>query len=258
MNNEDPIRLIDASRFTLPPKIYKYRKWDTYGKEILQDNKIYFASPSSFIDFHDCNVPVRFPKKEELYDFFFKQSEKKYPKEDKKFHHKYAAKWSKESPLADPKERDELVKITDIEFFNRFGVFSTTTNPDNDRMWKEYSEDGNGICIGFDSALLSTVVGGGGPCIYVDNLPIINFGEDDNLTEFYKRIIYKKRDYEFEQEYRIHMMWPHSASPEERAIPLHPNTIIEVILGKNMSVNDKSEAYDIVRRIHPNAKIFRR
>lgn len=52
------IEYVDGERFRHPVILYKYRDWDNvYHKNILQDNSIYFASPKSFEDIYDCNVP---------------------------------------------------------------------------------------------------------------------------------------------------------------------------------------------------------
>lgn len=58
-------------KMNTPKKLYKYREWDNlYHREILENNMIYLASPSSFEDPLDCNPPIRYPKGQELFSFF--------------------------------------------------------------------------------------------------------------------------------------------------------------------------------------------
>jgi hypothetical protein len=252
----DKIKTIQGGDTKTPQKLYKYRCWNDIGKKILSDNRIYLASPRSFNDTLDCNVPQTFPPKEALYSFFYKKSKEMNPHFLCFQHAAFARKWAKESPLANPVALDSIFHEYEDKFMSQFGVFSATENPNNGKMWNEYSDSSSGICIGFDYKLLFEVVGGGGPCIYVDQLPVIEFGIDNNTTQFYKRIIYKKKQYKYEQEYRLHKMWPHTATERDRAILLEPNTIIEVIIGKNMTPEYKAEVREMVESTHPNARII--
>ena len=43
-----------------PPVVYKYRNWnDQNHKTIITQKEVFFASPSSFDDPHDCRIPIR-------------------------------------------------------------------------------------------------------------------------------------------------------------------------------------------------------
>lgn len=68
-------RYVDDSAYCEPKILYKYRDWNNrWDKDIILSNKIYFASPASFEDELDCNVPESFPNKEELPSFFWGMS----------------------------------------------------------------------------------------------------------------------------------------------------------------------------------------
>ena len=85
------IRIIDNKKNTHPNILYKYRNWDNeLHKKVLTDNILYMASPRDFEDIHDCNIPKKFPKKSELYDFFLKKSKTEYPNRSRSEHRQYA------------------------------------------------------------------------------------------------------------------------------------------------------------------------
>lgn len=78
MSDKYTMEYVNGKKFVYPKVIYKYRDWDNPNhQKILQENKIFLSSPRDFEDNMDCNVPEEFPKKKELYDFFFKKSKKK-------------------------------------------------------------------------------------------------------------------------------------------------------------------------------------
>ena len=65
------IEYIDGIQFKHPSILYKYRNWSNpLHQKILKENKIFLASPRDFEDIYDCNIPEKFPSKDELYDFF--------------------------------------------------------------------------------------------------------------------------------------------------------------------------------------------
>ena len=67
--------LTDGLKFDYPPILYKYRDWENdYHKEVLTNGTLYLASPSSFEDIKDCNVPEKYPKRQKLYKFFLEKS----------------------------------------------------------------------------------------------------------------------------------------------------------------------------------------
>ena len=72
---DESCRYVTDSAYCEPKILYKYRDWNNLcHREIIQSNKIYFASPASFEDELDCNVPESFPNKEELPSFFWGMS----------------------------------------------------------------------------------------------------------------------------------------------------------------------------------------
>lgn len=251
---------IDNPAFIKARILYKYRDWSNpFHRSILINNRIYLASPSSFEDELDCNVPETFPTKEELPALFFEKSFSIIPYADIQERMNWVLQCCQNSPLADITKRDEVVKQLKDLNDSTFGVLSLTANPRNDRMWEKYGANHKGICFGFDKDKLFKVVGGGGPVIYTDNLPIIRNFVDDTMTQHIKRTFYKERTkWEFEEEYRLHKRWPLDTPPsnDDRNIQMLDNTIVEIILGSAMPEPYKDEVRDIVAKKRLRATII--
>lgn len=157
------IEYIDGFKVQHPNILYKYRDWNNdLHKKILKENKLYLASPKDFEDIYDCNIPERFPQKEELYNFFLDKAKTESPLWTRQERRKYARYWSKKSPLGNPKLLSNLISEFNQEFNKRFGVLSMTADNDNDEMWYKYANNHQGICIGFDTKQLFNCIGGGG------------------------------------------------------------------------------------------------
>ncbi len=255
MNNIETIS--QNTTLVFPAILYKYRVWeDKYHQKILSDNTVFLASPNSFEDIKDCNVPESFPSSQiDLYNAFLNLSRHKNKSYSEEQHSYYAAKWSVESPLADVEHRDNLLEQLKNEFDNRYGVLSLTTNSRSDEMWHKYGNDHKGICIGFDTQKLFDVVGGGGPMRYYDILPTIDFFNDDFQTRHIKNILSKEVQWAFEEEYRLHKMWKYDVSLSDRNIPLPKDCVVMVILGSQISDASRDAIISVLQLKHPNALI---
>lgn len=250
------VEYVDGKDFKYPSILYKYRDWsDPNHRRIIMENSVFFSSPRGFEDILDCNVPEKFPTKEELFLIFLKKSKTDNSNLKPIQHRAFARYWSRFSPLANPIELEKQINYINSLFNSRFGVLSVTANPENEKMWEQYGNYHKGFCVGFDTAKLFEIVGGGGEVIYEDVLPIIDFINDDFTTKHIKNIFYKKKEWEYEQEYRLHKMWDRDMTDSDRNIALLKDCIVEVILGKDMSEDDCIEITKIVEDLHPQAKI---
>ena len=257
MSDKYTAEYVDGKDMVYPKVIYKYRDWDNHNhQKILQENKIYLSSPRDFEDNLDCNVPERFPIKEELYDFFLEKSKEENPAVSRQEHRAFARYWSKHSPLANPALLKKQIEYYNNEFNDRFGVCSLTADSENPDMWKKYANDSKGICIGFDSSKLFGVIGGGGEVIYEDQLPTIDFINDDFKTKHGKNIFFKESKWSFEKEYRLHKFWEKPPALDERNILMPADCIVEIILGKNISDENKKEITELINKKYPKAPII--
>ena len=247
---------IDELIDLLPRILYKYRDWDNeFHKKILLENKVYLASPKEFEDSCDCNVPIIFPEKSELFDVF--KNKARCPNKNRRQRRQNAKRFRKESPLGNRSQRNKLLMEIRQEFCEKFGVLSLTANGNNDAMWQKYSNNHQGVCFGFDTKILCRCVGGGGgPVTYFEELPAIDFINDDTDVKLEKNYYSKENKWSFEQEYRLHKMWNSPATNEDRNIKIPENCIIEIRLGKSMAEKDKEEIKFISTQKCPKATII--
>lgn len=248
---------IDENDVSTPKVLYKYRDWNKVcHKTILLENRIYFSPPRDFEDKMDCNLPEKFPSKEELYDIFLEKAKHETPKKTRQARRAFARYWSKKSPLANPRELNRLINEFNNEFNERFGILSVTADCSNEIMWKKYAKDSQGICIGFDAEKLFSIVGGGGEVLYEDELPVIDFINDDFKTKHVKNIYFKEMRWVYEKEYRLHKFWKYNPSKEDRNIAMPEGCIVKVILGKNISEENKNEITKLMNEKYPKTEII--
>ena len=214
-----------------PTVLYKYRDWnDAYHKKLILEPSVYLSAPSDFKDALDCKNPIRYDLLTdiEIFEMYLNQSKIKNLEFDFSHHFEWAGNWFLKSPLRDPIQRYEIEIETAKEFNERFGVLSLTSDPLNLTMWHEYSNKKKGFCIGYNSELLFNYLGGGGEVIYCDILPVIKPFEE-LMIQHNKQVFYKKREYDFEKEYRTHKFWPTRVTKRERNILIAKECLVEVI-----------------------------
>ena len=224
----------------MPKVVYKYRVWDNdFHKRILINNEVYFSAPNDFEDKLDCNPPVSYPEGQELFTFFLRYSMEHNNNKNAVWHIWNASVMYRNSPMN-----------------KRFGVLSLTMEPDNDAMWNKYSDSHRGFCVGFDTyRLFAAIKGGCGDVRYFETLPPVIFAKDSLDDKIIKIIYNKEKKWEFEHEYRFHTMWKEN-DKIERNVRLPLNTIVEIILGRNMPKGFQQEIKDIVKQKHPKARII--
>lgn len=103
------------------------------------------------------------------------------------------------------KDKYRLASIEKIEWQNlnkRFGILSLTPVKDNLSMWRKYSNNLNGFCVGFTSRILFEGIGGGRAISYVKDLPLINplASSEAKRTPL---TFFKLNKWKVEKEYRL-------------------------------------------------------
>lgn len=255
---EYTIEHVNRDMIRCPKVLYKYRTWnDDNHKKVLNENSLYMASPRKFDDIKDCRVPQKFPSQEELRNYLITKDKLENPNRSRRERRELVRRLIKESPLSNPRILAGRLEQIKEEFNDCFGVLSMTANPSNDEMWEKYADNNRGICVGFDTkSLFECVNGGGGEVQYTDELPVIDFLKDNLLEKHIKNVYFKESKWGFEEEYRLHKMWKHKASDDERNIQLPDSCITEIHIGKYVTPKDKSEILKIAKEKYPNAKII--
>jgi hypothetical protein len=167
------------------------------------------------------------------------------------------------------KTRSEaFVEMTNA-FMQNYRVFCVTTDGASERMWKEYSQEGQGIALRITPSeekaskyLLFA------PVTYEEKRPAIYARTLDFATEslfgdqaakastILKRIISAKTNaYKFECEYRLAI--PLGEGEEDhRTQPYHPEEITELYLGEVMADADKQEIVAIAKALNADIAVF--
>ncbi len=236
----NPVTINETSfdELDFPDVIYKYRTWtNPFHLRIITEKVLYMASPSDFFDPYDCKNPVRYDllTDKDIFNIYLYRSKKDHKNWNRERHRIFARDWAKKSPLRDP---EYLVKMQEDyfqDFHFHFGILSLTANSSNDDMWKSYSDNHQGFCIGFNTRLLFEHLGGGGEVNYYDTLPTINPAPIHSYEQQHILQVFSKlRQWEYEQEYRTHKFYPNGATSEQRLIHVPPNAFKEIIFGNRM------------------------
>lgn len=242
----------------LPPTIYKYRSWtEDYHKEILKEQIVFMAQPSSFDDPLDCKLQKRYDllTGQDIYNKYLEDSKRENPIWTRQQHRKYARDWSKKSPLRDPEYIKKIQKTHFVEFDKRMGVLSLTGNPAIIRMWEEYAENHQGFCVGFEPKKMFKHLGGGGKVFYCEQLPVIlpfDSIEKEHLTQVFS----KETKWSFEEEYRTHKFYSHPATIQDRKINLPKDCYKELIFGAHMSETNREEIILVCKEQNLDVEFF--
>jgi hypothetical protein len=227
-----------------PSILYKYRSWtDKYHKTIITSRSVYHARPSRFEDQKDCKSLRRddLLTPLDIYNKYYNYA-KLNSQLDELDCRKYATEWFWKSRLNDK----NYIKEHQVKYFKdfdkRFGVLSLTANPCNIKMWKKYADQNKGFCVGLDSKKLfhPDHVGGGGVVTYCDELPDI-MPLDSMEEEHIKQVLFKEREWDFEEEYRTYKFWQNPASEKDRTRILPKECFKEIIFGEQMNENHRNE-----------------
>lgn len=241
-------------RLPHPQVLYKYRTWENpYHRKVLEDCSVYLSPPKDFEDKMDCNPAYIYPCGIDLFRYLLKY------RMDLPFKQRiqFAIKWYKTSPLNYPCELAKLKEQFDKNFNDHFGVLSLTSDYMNDYLWEKYASSHEGFCVGFDWNRITRFIRGGGEVIYVSQLPKIDFAKDNKFDKIAKSIIYKEKKWEKEKEYRLFKVWG-DGQKVIRNIKLPHDAILQVVLGRRMKKEIKTEIEAIVSSQYPNAQIIER
>jgi|GEM_PF-1049649 len=242
-----------------PEIIYKYREWNnSKHQEILTGGALYFPSAQSFDDVLDCRPPERFPETEEekyeavknTIEHLMSNPHFKGIQIDKSFDFKI------DSPLYDQEKFKAITNDVLGDFLSKCGVLSMTPDCQNKRMWENYGDNYHGFCLGFKVTALQNAMAPMFPVIYVDELPPIDEFNEKNEIYMIKRFFLKLMEWSFEKEFRLIKLFGKKVTAEERNIKFPPESLVEIILGKDMPQEHKEAIRFIAQQKYPNAKII--
>ena len=94
-----------------PPTVYKYRSWtNNFHKEIISEQVVFMARPTSFEDPFDCKLQKRYDllTDYEIYNRYFLDSKQNNPTWTQQQHCQFAMDWFKKSPIKNNKHVKQL------------------------------------------------------------------------------------------------------------------------------------------------------
>jgi len=234
----------------IPEKVYKYRTWyDPNHQRIIKDNELYLSSPKDLNDPFDCKIISDFNLllTDEDVNEYIKRFEAKYKVDQSDLKNRFADR--------DEFQRNyEKMVIDDVDTY--YGLLSLSCSWNIVSMWYHYSDCYKGFCVGFwEEKLRETgYFDGVGIVDYVPELPVMkpNVATSPYEESFLKRIasrwFTKHIDWINEQEFRLIKNFFLIDPPYKRAIQIPDNIIAEVILGINISDNDKTEIIKVCKK----------
>jgi len=225
------------------PTLYKYRSWtNPLHKGIITEQAVFMAAPNTFEDTLDCKLNKRFDllTNEEIFAMYLENSREENIGFSPEEHNAFALEWTAKSPMKDPEHLKQFMQDYAVDFSKVFGVLCLTANPQLEEMWTKYSDGHRGICVGFNSKILFSHLGGGGKVIYSETLPDIH-PLDSLHEEHHKQVFYKEKKWAFEEEYRTHKFYPHEATIIDRKIILPKECYSKIIFGLSTPENQRQE-----------------
>lgn len=250
--------------------LYKYRKWEPYGKRMLEENEFYFTSPRDLNDPFDCYIDPEFGRatRGEKLERLRQHLASKHPELDVSEIAKLALKQYRPGGVF-PGQRDKKkwLASTFERRDNFYGILSLSWTPIDVLMWTHYADQHKGICVGLsvdkiDTFINARVLDGRRtffyrhPIEYVEERPIWNFLKDDTLEMLEKSFVTKSSAWSYEQEERVFITVDPKMEPflplseNDRKVCLLKGTIREVWLGLNAPKETEKEVKQILKGLN--------
>lgn len=248
----------------VPQIIYKYRDWGSeYHQSILTNNTIWFSHPKELNDPYDIRVPVRFDFSEIEHPIFLKKL-KEYAKERYPHFHSESREFKvvcdnhMDLIKNNPEEhfKRNYLQLRESDIYDRVGVFSLTSDALNETMWAHYGNNSRGFSVGFHTIELSrNLECGFGFVEYGAEPPVYSFIKD--IKENQKdQMFLKNNKWIYEAEFRFITF--RIRSERDRLVRIPSHTIIEVVLGHNISaVHQKSITELLQENYNGKVKLFK-
>lgn len=230
--------------------LYKYRHIDENNKDFIADiftnNKIFFASPSSFNDPFDCQARLSFDAPLRLQRSYLDSLLKKRSPHLTRNERRTKIKNGLPSILG-----DNFSKATLREILGDVGVFCLSEVRDNILMWSHYANGHTGFCLEFIATSDTPIFGGALKVRYDIQKPILQYFIDDRLVQIEKALFTKSQDWSYEKEWRI-IDHEHGAGVRS----FNAEHLTGVILGCRMLESTKRQIIEWVLARKSKMKIY--
>jgi hypothetical protein len=234
--------------------LYKYRDWsDKHHKNILTKNEMFMASPGSFNDPFDCRIPENYHllNTQEKIDQFMEYIESKHQDKLSKLTKSDIEKISNnfKNRFKNP---EEVQQNHENHFFKQtndcYGIFSLSKKWNSLLMWSHYGNNHKGFCVGFREDIMrkSDLFGAGFEVSYSTKFPERNpLKKIEPIQDSFLQLGHKAIEWKYEEEFRLINLKLEGLTKKDRIIKYPNEFISEVILGIEISENDKAEILKI-------------
>jgi hypothetical protein len=250
---------------SLPPILYKYRKWnDPDAKRIITNTEVFFGSPCVYQIEHEFNLPVDYDlTDEELYKWFSNDISLSLIPEEQKRQINNRISISRDNNLAlyNKDERKKSQEEFQRGLCEKLRIFCTSISRENDFCWRSYASGDSGFCIGLNTEKIYKTYGnqwGGGIVKYFPkDMPppktkFFSIADEARIKKDFENTIFCLKDmYHWEEEFRL--IKPNSGN---NWVTIDKEIIEEINLSPRISTSNRKEIIQIVRDELPHAKIF--
>lgn len=232
----------------LPKHLYKYRSWsDLLHKRIITHNEIWFASPRSFNDPFDCQIPMQYRKltHEQRVDVYLEALSTSATPEQKAKFATEADGWAQMLSDMTDQQYHKWLNTMQRERDAKTGIFTASSEDKDILMWSHYSDSHKGFCVefvleklvdrvnqykGIDFMILPHEVK------YPDDYPILLPLAGPHNNAYLDRNIIKSGKWTYENEWRFITF-----KETDFSVPLPKGIITKVILGCEMPDSDQED-----------------
>jgi len=213
---------------SLPKHIYKYVTLNQRFYEMIIRKELWFASPESFNDPFDCNLPWQYHfEDQEMFEFI----------------EKHGIEIQEAGNLEEIKAEAERLSIRYNNEFVRImkgvGVCCFSAKKDDLIMWAHYADSHKGVQICFEVKLLAENFNIIKNVIYSNHRPIVNPLKNIS-SAFFPTVIHKSTDWKNEKEVRIISSTPGN-------YPFEMNALKEIRFGLRCTDHEISTVQKLLR-----------
>lgn len=224
-----------------PEFLYRFRpytedKHKAWVREIIVENKIYAASPSTFNDPFDCKINFDVSaSEEEIVNFSSKLLQKFHPHLSPDQMQEEAREMARSGhwKLIAPDFLSPVVKS--------MGVISFSSILDDMLMWSHYAESHRGIALQFSAGTIDQVFTASYPVDYRSQYPSIRLVDYGGREQLLQILLVKSVDWRYEHEYR-HITFEKGFGYVE----FNPELLTGIIFGCEMPDKEKQEIIAMV------------
>jgi len=259
-----------------PTIVYKYRSWNDGDNNavnrIITHQEIRLTKPTGLLaDYHECSVFQDYDSVTED-DLMRKAAEMvdlKFPYARPAHRHNLIRKFRGMMVFEDPEHRKRVEKDHYTQLDNTIGVFCTSMESTNLKIWEYLGNLSKGYCVGFRTSLLyGKNFGTAGKVDYYDpqdppKVKPISFSDKERIDKSMVELFSVPNTYEYEAEYRFTKLnigkdgtRVVNYTNQSRLITLPLEAYQCVILGSDIEESDKDEIVFACSETLPGIPIY--